>query len=381
MTRYGLVVLGLLLVLVGSAAAAPTGETDAGSEMGATGEETLAREETGVTLAYKWQPGQMLRYRVIGDGVMHMTMPGPTLPGMPASAGSIGAIPMEFEILMDLLQRVKKVHPDGSATLVQRVRAMMMTTRALGMEIRVKLDQGKVGALLNGQPAPMIEQRFGARGADLSKAVEVRLSPRGKILDVGGAAKAALERMFQSTNLGGLFGNGTIGAGLLTMPKGAVLMGQSWAERQSVRIPIEANRGSLSSVGRPQLLPIEYAVKHTCSEIAEDGRRVIIESVAEATLPRPKTIQQPDPRQPGQTRSIRIHSFRQQIGGRVHFDPTAGIVRNSDYTVDMGMTMEVPTPATQASGGPKAQVAVDATFKLKVLLMPEYPARRASSKP
>jgi hypothetical protein len=372
------------MALTGSVAtfAAPEETTDEVPETGSAGAELVTPEETGVTLAYKWQPGQMLRYRVIGDGVLNMNVQGPPPPGMPPGAASGGTIPMQFEILMDLLQRVKKVHPDGSATLVQRVRAMMMTTRVMGMELRVKLDKGKFGALVNGRPMPAMEQKFGKRGVDLTKAVELRVSPRGKILDLGGAAKAAFERMLQGTNLGGVFGNGTIGAGMLTMPKGPVLMGQSWGERQSVRIPIQGNSGNLAAAGPPQLLQVNYAVKHTCTEINEDGRRVMIESAAEAILPGPKTIVQPDPRRPGKTQSVRIRSFKSEIGGLVNFDPTAGIVRDGDYAIDMGMTMEVPLPAARgASGGRKGQVAMDATFNMKVLLVPDHPTRRASSSP
>jgi hypothetical protein len=336
--------------------------------------------EKGVTLKYKWVPGQMLRYRVIGDGVMNMRMQGaPMMPGAPPNGA---AIPMQFEILMDMLQRVKKIHPDGSATLVQRVRAMMVTTRVMGMEMRVKLDQGKFAALLNGKPMPLLQEQMGGRAQALTKSVEVRMTRRGQILSLGGAAQAALQRMFQGTNLGGVLGNGTIGAGMLTMPAGPVLPGRSWSSRQSVKIPIDSNGGGLSSAGPPQLLQVNYAVKNTCAEIEEGGGRVMIESEAEATLPRPKTILRPAPRGMGKPIPVRIRSFKQQIGGLVQFDSTAGVVRDGEYDIDMGMLMEMPTPvAAKAAGAGTAQIAMDASFRMKVLLVPERTVRQGRMTP
>ena len=89
----------------------------------------------GVQLVYKFRPGAVYRYRCTTTGTMTMDL---SKMGLPAGAGQPPAtMPMDMAMQFDLVQRVKGVDADGSATVAQKIEAVAefeLNVRKLGVE-------------------------------------------------------------------------------------------------------------------------------------------------------------------------------------------------------------------------------------------------------
>jgi hypothetical protein len=357
MKRIGIAALGVAFALVAGAGI------------------VRAQENGSVKLAYKWKPGQLFKYRLTGGGTFTMNLGGLPVPAGAPGAPPAGGIPMDMKMTMEAWQRVKEVAPDGSATVTQQLQAMNMTNTVMGMNVVLKLEDGKMSMTMNGQPFPL---QPGGQGADMaalmSKGVDIRLTPRGQMIELTGAAREAVARMFQGSNISAMFGGGTLGAGMLIMPESPVKPGESWTDKQLLRVPVQGGLGGPGGA-QAQLMQVDYSVENTCSRIEGDGdkRTAVIATKAKATIPETKLEFQADPKNAGAAGlPVTIRSFTQNINGTVNFDLAAGYIRSGDYTVDMGMKMDLPfAPPGGAADGAKPQVAMDGKMTMKVALLPE----------
>src|ERR1051326_6710488 len=129
MNRRTLAAAGLLWIAVATAAAA---------------------EDEAITLRYRFQPGQELRFRLTLNADMGMTMAGGPIP---AGAGVPNKIPMTMSGVYQWVQKVKSVNPDGSAVVSLGCEKMDLTTGVMGMNVQMRLSpEGKLETLMAGQP-------------------------------------------------------------------------------------------------------------------------------------------------------------------------------------------------------------------------------------
>jgi hypothetical protein len=329
-----------------------------------------------VKLAYKWKPGQVFKYRMTGAGTYTMSLGGlPALGGAPGAPPQ-GGFPMETKMTMETTQRVKEVAPDGSATVTQRLLTMNMTNNVMGRQAVVKMEDGKMSMTLDGQAMPLQGAGQSAELATLmTKGVDIRLTPRGQMIELAGAAREAVARMFQGSGVSVLFGSGTLGAGMLILPESAVKSGGSWNDKQLLRIPIQGGLGGPAGGGASQLMEVDYDVQHTVSRIEGQGdrRTAVITTKGAATVPETKlkTPAQPNNATPGSL-PITIRAFTQKIDGKANFDLNAGYIRDGDYTLDLGMKMDLPfAPPAGAADAAKPQMTMNGKMAVKVALLPE----------
>jgi hypothetical protein len=352
MTRSRIAALGALLALA------------AGTSL------VRAQEDAGVKLEYKWKPGQVFRYRLTAGGTINTKMEG--LPAPPGGGVPPGGFPMELQMTMDLVQRVKEVAPDGSATLTQQLETMNMTNKVMGQQMLSKFENGKFTMMMNGQPMQMPP---GARGDSMNmagKPVDLKITRRGQVLAVEGAGREALARMFQGTNLGQVFGAGTPGAGMTILPEAPVKVGQSWDDKQLVNLPVPLPGPPGAA---PTMLQINYAVQNTLARLEGEGadRVAVISTKADVTMPETKLSVPADPQKPeAPALALAFRDFNQKVDATIRFDPEAGLVRSGDYNVNLGMKMDLPfAPPGGAAGGAKPQMAMDGKVTMKVALLPE----------
>lgn len=335
-----------------------------------------AQEDAGVKLQYRWKPGQEFRYRMTADGTITTKIEG--LPEGAAGAPiAAGGFPMELQMAMEMTQRINSVAPDGTATVSQQLQTMNMTNKVMGQQMVAKFEGGKFRMLMNGQPMQVPPGQGAGAPEQMGKPIEMKLSPRGQVLGLEGAGHEALRRMLQGSQLGQVFGAGTMGLGMLVLPEGPVKAGESWEDRQLLRLPVPAMPG-----GPPNGVELNYRVKNTLTRIEPAaggaGRVAVITTDAEATMPETK-IQAPAKANPPEAGlAMTMKEFKQTVNGAVRFDPDAGVLRDGDYKVNLSMKMEMPFPGAPGDeAAARPHMAMSGAVTLKVALLPEGKAKAA----
>jgi hypothetical protein len=96
------------------------------------------------TLVYKYQTGNMQKFRLDTKSDLTLT---------PEGAGGIGPLPIASKMSTSYTEKVAGTR-QGTGTLNIKVESMLIDTNALGMASVIKMQNGKVTATMNGQPAP-----------------------------------------------------------------------------------------------------------------------------------------------------------------------------------------------------------------------------------
>lgn len=336
-----------------------------------------AQDDAGVRLEYKWKPGQVLRYRMTTAGTITTKME-----GLPGGAGlAAGGFPMEMDMVMEMHQRIKEVAADGTATVAQQLQSMTMNNKIMGMLMVAKFEGGKFSMLMNGQPMQM-PQGQGVNPAEaMKRAIDMKISRRGQVIGMEGAAREALQKLFQGAQVSHAFGSGTMGAGMLVLPEAPLKVGQSWEEKSLMRLPAPALPGAGAAAAPPT--EVNYVVQNTLSKwepgAGGTGRFAVITTRSEATMPEmtitaPKGAQKANANAPGGF-AMTMRDFKQTINGTVRFDPEAGVVRDGDYKMNLGMKMEMPFGAPPGADAPaagaKPMMAMSGDLTIKVALLSE----------
>jgi hypothetical protein len=333
-----------------------------------------AQEDGGVRLEYKWKPGEVLRYRMTTAGTMITKMEG--LPGGAGSPLAAGGFPMEMDLTLEMHQRIKEVAADGTASVAQQVKSMAMNNKVMGQQMSSKFEGGKFTMLMNGQPMNLPPGQAGNPGEALNRTVEMKISRRGQVHGLEGAAREALSRVFQGAYVGHAFGTGTMGAGMVVLPDAPVKMGQSWEDKQIVRLPAPGMPGG-GGGGAP--VEVNYRVQNTLTKVEPAaggaGRLAVIATRAESTMPAMKVTPPNAANPPEGALSMTMRDFKQTVNGTVRFDPDLGIVRDGDYKVGLAVKMEMPFPAAPGAGGAagaaaaKPMMAMTGDLTMKVALL------------
>jgi hypothetical protein len=335
-----------------------------------------AQGDEGVRLEYRWKPGQVLRYQLTTTGRITTKMEG--LPeGVPLAAGGF---PMDVTMAMEMHQRVKEVASDGTASITQQLHNLNMTNKVMGQQMVAKFEGGKFSMLVNGQPMAVPPGQGANPGEQMGRVIDMKISRRGQVLGLEGAAREALQRVFQGAQINHAFGAGTMGAGMLVLPEAPVHVGQKWEDSQVLRVPIPTAPGGIG--GTP--IEVSYRVQNTLSKVepgaAGAGRLALIATHAEATMPETKLAapgeanKAADGGLPPGGLAMTIRDFKQTVDGTVRFDPDAGAVQGGDYKVGLAMKMEMPFGPPGAEAGAAAarpMMSMSGDLTMKVVLLPE----------
>jgi hypothetical protein len=168
-----------------------------------------------VMLAYKYRPGTVIRYRCSTAGTMTIDM---SKMGLPVGAGQApAAMPMNLSMQFDLVQKVKSVDAEGTATVAQTLDGMGMTMKLMGQNLVAKTQNGKLVWTMNGQPyaAPPNAQ---AGPQVLGQTFEAKLASTGKVVELNGEINQQLKGLFGGQDISELFGAGLPGLGMLVLP-------------------------------------------------------------------------------------------------------------------------------------------------------------------
>lgn len=329
-----------------------------------------AQDDAGVRLEYKWKLGQVLRYRMTTSGTITTKMEG--FPGGGAPIGA-GGFPMEMEMTMEMHQRIKEVGADGTATVAQQLKSMNMTNKVMGQQMAMKFEGGKFSMLMNGQPMALPPGQAANPGEAMGQTFDMKISRRGQVIGLEGAAREALAKMFQGAQVSQVFGAGTLGAGMLMLPETPIKVGGNWEDKQLVRMPAPGPPGGAGGA------PIEanFQVRNTLSKIEPGtggaGRLAVIATRAQTTLPEMK-VAAPEKAAPEGGFAMTMRDFKQTVDGTVRFDPDAGVVRGGDYKVGLAMKMDMPFGAPPGAGGggaAKPGMSISGDLKMKVALLEE----------
>jgi len=281
---------------------------------------------------------------------------------------------------MEMSQRIKDVAADGTASITQQLQTMNMTNKVMGQQMVAKFEGGKFSMLMNGQPMQLPPGQGMNPGEQMGRAIDMKISRRGQVLGLEGAAREALQKVFQGAQVSHAFGSGTLGAGMLVLPEAPIRVGQNWEDKQLLRVPVPAGPGGPG--GTP--IEVSYRVQNTLSKLEPGaggaGRLAVIATRAEATMPETKLSAPGEANkagagggaQPGFAMTIR--DFKQTVDGTVRFDSDAGVVQGGDYKVGLAMKMEMPFGAPGAAAGAAAatpMMSMSGDLTMKVALVSE----------
>jgi hypothetical protein len=328
----------------------------------------------GVKLAYKYRPGLVTRYRCATTGTMTIDL---SKMGLPTGAGQApAAMPMDLSMQFDLVQKVKSVDADGTATVAQTLDAMQMNYKMMGQNVVMKTQNGKLVFTMNGQPMPAPPNAQGGAQV-IGQTFEAKLAPTGKVTELKGELNQQLKGLFGGQDISELFGAGLPGLGMLVLPVEPLQIGQQWTNETSVTMPLPLPGAAGAGAVAPK---IDYKIQYTLKEIQQKGARqvALIESRMEITMPHTDVPLPQGGNAPGGG-TMSMDNYSQTVTGTHYFDVTDGAFRMADHNAKLGMQMKMNMPGAPG-GGPTGAMGIDGSFNMKVSVIPNTPAKVASAK-
>lgn len=289
--------------------------------------QTVAAADDAVPLAFKFAPGDVLRYDV-------------TLSGSGGFNGPDGAVsPIGLRGTLSILQTVTEVLPDGSGRIETRVPSGEVTINLADEQVRFSYANGTVRWFANGKESSPPQ-------GDLSKIpligtpVVYTMAPNGRVSDVSVADPELLGQMAQS--FPGLNFAPTQSISGTVFPADPVRVGETW--RDAVY---------LSPLG-PQL-PITVTVSRTLQSFDEAGGIGLARIVgfAEASYRGGAA-----PLAPTQDVSISIPTIRQTVTSTEFFNTTSGRLVRGDYDLAFSVAVSAKVGAEEKGGGIEARMRV-----------------------
>jgi hypothetical protein len=272
--------------------------------------------DQAVSLAFKHQVGKIRKYRLNSKADLVMTPSG-------MGGGGLGPIPLTLKTDMHFTEKVAGVR-DGKATLSVTPLLLIADTGVMGMNMQMKMENGKV--TMNGQPVPD-QGGLGPMAAMLSnKPITVRRTVLGQI-ETDGQPNASLGQL-----LGSSF--------LIQLPERPVKVGDTW--ETAVKLP-----GAPGGAVPIAAAPIEVKFTHTLKalEMVNGRLQAVIESAGTAPAapsaappaPAPPPAQPPGEGAPAPP--MVAPSGGTSYAGTTRFDIEGGSIVGGKYTSDIRVTM------------------------------------------
>jgi hypothetical protein len=298
----------------------------------------------GLSLTYKFKPGQVQRFRA--NATMDFTVT--------PEGGGAGLGPMPITAKMQMLYAEKVAgERDGTGTLAWTLANMTQSYNVLGNTMVMKFANGKLANTMNGQPAPAMGVDTAQMQAQLAKPVMFRRTPRGEMTAVDGGTAPV-----------GAGGLGGPSLSIAFLPDRPVQVGDTWETVQKVQASVP------NPSAQVQIPEIEARFTHTLQRLeSKDGKAfAIIESSGSGAAPE------------GVAGAV---SGTQNVSGTTRFDVTRGAVVSGQYTIDLGMSIPIGAGAAGAaqppSGGVPQGMRIDGTIQMVV--REEVPAPVPTKKP
>jgi hypothetical protein len=314
---------------------------------------TTEPAEQTVKLAFKHQTGQVRKYRGTGKAEMTVTPEG--------GGAGLGPIPMNIKIAFAQTEKVTGTR-QGTGTIAVKLDSMTMGLDFVGINMVMKVLNGKATASVNGQPLKPGQPGVGGdlkSLEDLAKNVAiVKRDPRGQITLVKG----------QGAGVGQVLGGASLG--LAQMPDKPVKVGDSWDISQKIKPTVPGPTGSAGG-GTARMADIDVQFTHTLRalEVKNGKQHAIIDSTGNGFLP--------------ETGEGPVQTMSQNFTGSTRFDVNAGAIVSGQYSVVVEATMSqaIGTPAGARGGGPNMRMDgnIQVTFR-EAPATPAAPAKKPAAK-
>lgn len=302
-----------------------------------------------VTLAYKYRPGQVQKFRAVSKSDVTVT---------PESGAGAGFVIPPIAVNTQYVYTEKVAgEKEGTGTLSLAMTGMLMTTSVMGMDTVIKLVNGKTTATINGQPAAgmgpgmgMLQNLFNSKPVTLKR-------------DARGNAAAGLA----GANPGQLFGMAAMIG--VSLPEGPVKVGDTW---ESTRRTAPSLPGPLAGSASAPDVEMKFTHSLQAVEVKNGKQFAIIESTGSPAPPIAA---------PGEST---VDAANQSISTTTRFDVARGVLVSSRSSIEFSMRIGAPTlpggPAPSGAAPAAGQsLRVDGTIDLTVTELPTPPARPAAA--
>ena len=294
-----------------------------------------AAPEQSALLRYKFAPNETMRYRIHADmqGQMRMNMP------MPSQGGQGSMMPGELPIRVVLqgegVAKVLRVDASGAARLRVSADNLTMNMGVMGQNLVFSIKGGKYSVTQNGKRVeggkiPMIPG--GGKIPGLQEPIEVKIGPRGEVLDLAIPGFTEMMKMMPGMSLKDMM------KGQILLPEQALVVGQPWGQTQTETLP-----GTSA--------PISYEMKMALNGIETwaGGRKIAnirVEAVvAGHNLDMGQAMKQGMPQ--GAPPVSGTMNIDEQLGGAMLFDTTRGVLIRFDFQLNAQMSMNGAVSAPQ----------------------------------
>ncbi len=305
-----------------------------------------AAQDGAVLLRYHFQPGQEFRYRLTLSGDMAMNMGGTALP---AGATVPPRIPITLNGTYEMVQKIKSVAPDGSATISLGLDKMEMTTGMMGMSIVARLGaDGKMQTLMNGPP--MTIPGAAPPTAFPNPLYETTVDPTGKMSGVTADSAKAMSQLFGGQSVAGMFNGGMPGMAVLLPPQ-AIKPGGTWNTKWDMKVPIPMPGPGGGAVGGVAgTMAVSFLVQNKLAKV-EEGR-AFIDTQITAAVPKGMKLDLPTGQGGFGGMSMRFEKMDQSMTGTYRFLVDQGAIEGGDLNTKIAMTMALTLPQGQPSMAP-----------------------------
>jgi len=304
-------------------------------------EEQAAQAES-VLLRLKFTPGETMRYRIFADaeGVMSADIPMP-----PEAQGMMpGQMPLRMVFQGEGLAKVLGVDEAGAARLRVIADNLSATMELFGQKMTMSVKGGKF-SVTEGGKLPMLPG--GAKIPFLQEPIEVKVGPRGEVLDF------VIPGMDLAAMMPGMSMKDMLQEQIL-LPEDPLTVGQLWNDSRTITFP-----GSTT--------PMTYDTKMVVNRIENwaGDRKVANIRVEAMTSGHDIDFSQmvpPQAQQQGGPPVSGTMNIDQQLAGTMLFDATRGIVIRFDFQMNQQMNM---ASTVSSPDGARQSMSMTMNFTIK----------------
>ncbi len=314
----------------------------------------------GVTLRYKFVPGQEMTYDVWATGVGSVEFSGMPIP----DEALAGGLRLQFNANADVALYVKSVDEEGNGTVGYSLGPLQLQMEAMSRSFHVALDLARGTVEVDGETQQIPAQSM-AMVAPMFQELEATISPRGKVLAISGLpqlpAQEGIELEMPWATEEGL--NELLNAMPPDFPEGPVEVGDSW-EVQMPNIMALMMPGEMEDVLPEELPPmvVEYRLK---SIGAIDGHAIANIEFHFALELADLEMEVPGPSQQETGPQQITLGLQEIVEGNTYFDLETGQVHSARGNIVMNVTTEFTMPEELAEfmdAAPGASVNVRVHF-------------------
>lgn len=282
-------------------------------------------QDESVLLRFKFQPGDVMRYRLFADatGLVRMDLP------MPPEAGAMpGQIPVQMKLQGEAVAKVLRVDDAGAARLRVTADSLSMDMDLMGQQFAIGIKDGKYTVTQNGEPVewgkiPMVPGEM--KIPLLQEPIEIKIGPRGEVLDLVIPGLTEMMAMMPGLSLEDMMKE------QLLLPEEPLAVGQIWSDTKTENIP-------------GMNVPVSYTVKMALNgvETWSGDRRIANIRVESVTGLQNLDLSQamPESGMQGMPDMAGTMSMDQQLAGNMQFDATRGYMIRFDFQLNQQMSMQ-----------------------------------------